>query len=74
MRVAECLTTSSGVEKVSQQRSSAPSRKENVDSNLLQKTGRRLLPVTQSSLTSNIWEKMKFEIFCFLKEGHIKID
>ena len=45
-----------------------------VVSHLLQKNWRRLLPVTQSSLTSNI-RKMKFWGFQFsFLEGHVKID
>ena len=44
--------------------SSVHERKKNVVSHLLQKNWRRLLPVTQSSLTSNI-RKMKFWDFQF---------
>ena len=54
--------------------SSAHKRKKNVVSHLLQKNWRRLLPVTQSSLTSNIRKNEILWFSVFFEKGHVKID
>ena len=45
-----------------------------VVSHLLQKNWRRLLPVTQSSLASNIRKNEILRFSVFFEEGHVKID